>query len=151
MRDHISGAHILNRTRCCNWCPALQWVLEMKGPQQEGLWGKAYRRQKKIIPMPPWNWYSASTCYTSDTLFSKNLPSSEPLTRMGQLQVLVSVVTIPFKKQTGDYSLSKTNTLQHRIKTLCYQAGHWPGCLILLLADKDLLSLSCQLSRSNKG
>lgn len=155
MKGHISWAHILNGTRCCNCCLSLQWVLEMKAwqkdqPGKKGCGERPTEDRAKIISMPPWSWYSASTFYISDTVFSKHLPFSEPLTRMGQLQVLVSVVTIPFKKQVKDYLLSKTNTLQDWTKTLRGQAVHWPGCLIVFLAGKDLLSLSWQLSRSNK-
>lgn len=64
-------------------------------------------------------------------LFPKHLPFSELQSTMGQLQVLVSVATIHFKKWTRDYPLSKNNILQHWIKMLLYQAMHWTGCLTL--------------------
>lgn len=60
MKDHSSWAHILNRTRCCNCCLSLQWVLEMKAqqkdlPSKKGCGGKPTEDRAKTIPMPHWS------------------------------------------------------------------------------------------------
>lgn len=57
MKHHSSWAHILNKTRCCNCCLSLQWVLEMKAekkdqPGKKGCGGRPTEDRAKIIPMP---------------------------------------------------------------------------------------------------
>lgn len=124
--------------------------LTERSARQEGLWRKAYRRQSKIDTKASLKVFSINLLHFWHPIF-KASAIFWTTDKDGPIAGPSLSHYIPFEKQIGDYPLSKTNTPKHWIKMLCYQAMHWPGCLILLLAGKDLLSLLRQLSRSNKG